>query len=118
LNLCDECRLELHRLRYAVGCAPEPELDDSVLARLRDAMEAWERSQQQSSRNGSHVKLRVATEIAPFLGPQATNAILKTVTETDDNLLSTLEPVLGLFLGNRAASRLVGHVVDSALIRA
>jgi hypothetical protein len=117
LNQCDNCRLEFHRLQYALGSPAELPSVDSMLSRMRAAIEQWENKTVESG-TGEQVKRRVATEIAPFLGPEATETILGTVTENADNLLSNIEPVLGLFLGARAASRLVGHVVDAALIRA
>jgi hypothetical protein len=85
---------------------------------MRTAMQRWEDTARESGRTGEPVKRRVATEIAPYLGPLATHAVLQPVTDSSENLLSSMEPVLALFLGGRAASRLVSHVVDVALIRA
>lgn len=117
LNRCDECRLEFHRLQYVTE-SPREVPEGGLPARMQAAMEQWENSAEERGRTGEQVRRRVATEIGPFLGAQATDAILQTVSDRADNLLTNLEPVLGLFLGARAASRLVGHVVDAALVRA
>jgi hypothetical protein len=60
---------------------------------------------------------RVAATIAPYLGARAAAVILLPVSETGENLLTAIEPVLALFLGARAASRLVTSVVDGAIVR-
>jgi hypothetical protein len=118
LDQCEGCRLEFHRLQSALGNQREPAPDRSLLARMQSAIQRWEDSASQTGRTGTAVKRRVATEIAPFLGPEATSSILKPVAEGGENLLSSIEPVLALFLGGRAAAHLVTHVVDAALIRA
>jgi hypothetical protein len=114
LDNCEDCRLELHRLQYALGSPVELVPDSGMLAQMRSAIEEWEKA----ARNGEPVKRRVATEILPFLGPKATEYVMQPVAESGENLLSSIEPVLALFLGGRAAARLVNHVVDSALLRA
>lgn len=118
LDQCDECRLELHRLQYALGDQGELAPDSIVLAQVQSAIQQWEASAPQTGRTGAPVKRRVAHEIAPFLGPDATNSILQPVAPGGENLLSSIEPVLALFLGGRAAAHLVTYVVDAALIRA
>ncbi|MDR3699652.1 MAG: hypothetical protein P4L56_08470 [Candidatus Sulfopaludibacter sp.] len=110
--------MELHRLQSALGDQREPGPDPTLLARMQSAIQRWENSASQTGRTGAAVKRRVATEIAPFLGPDATDSILKPVAESGENLLSSIEPVLALFLGGRAAAHLVTYVVDAALIRA
>lgn len=118
LDQCDECTLELHRLQYALGDQGELAPDRMVLAQVQSAIQQWEASAPQTGRTGAPVKRRVAHEIAPFLGPDATNSILQPVAPGGENLLSSIEPVLALFLGGRAAAHLVTYVVDAALIRA
>lgn len=118
LDQCDDCRLELHRLQYALGDKVELKPDRLVLAQMQSAIQQWEDSAAQTGRTGTPVKRRVAHEIAPFLGPEATDSILQPVAAGGENLLSSIEPVLALFLGGRAAAQLVTYVVDAALIRA
>ena len=118
LDQCDDCRLELRRLQYALGDQQALAPDGTGLARVRSAIQKWEGSASQTGRTGAPVKRRVAHEIAPFLGPEATDSILQPVAPGGENLLSSIEPVLALFLGGRAAARLVTYVVDAALIRA
>ncbi len=117
LNECDECRLEFHRLQYAAGTRREFEPDPGMLDRMRAAIHRWEQSTAEAERTAEAVKGRVRAEIAPFLGDPAATAVLKPVAPGADNLLNTIEPVLALFLGGKAAGRLVSHVVDSALLR-
>jgi hypothetical protein len=100
-------------LQSAVRSAPESEgtanpeaLLPQVLASLRN----WE-----SSRPA--VKRKVATAIEAYLGRQATERVLGPVSESGENVLSTIEPVLALFLGNRTASRLVSQVVTESIVR-
>lgn len=118
LDHCEDCRLEFHRLRYAVGTQEELALDRGMLAQIQTAIEQWEHAAPTTSRTGEPLKHRVETEIAPYLGSDAARSILQTVADSGENLLSRVEPVLALFLGGRAAARLVNHVVDAALLRA
>jgi|SRR5581483_3819213 len=111
---CDECRLELHRLRRAMESPRELAPDLGLLAKMRSAVEQWENT----APPAHEVKQRVAMEIGPFLGRKATSSILQPVAENGENLLSGIEPVLALFLGGKAAGRLVSHVVDAAVIQA
>jgi len=78
-----------------------------VLARIRLAIDDW-KTAPAPGRTGETLKLRVAHEIAPYLGALASRRIVTGVADTGENLLSTVEPVLALFLGSRAAARLVG----------
>jgi len=81
------------------------------------SLPAEEDSARESGCTGEQVKGRVASEIAPYLGSMATQSVLQPITDTSQNLHSSIEPVLALFLGGRAASRLIRHVEDAALIR-
>ena len=80
-------------------------------------MRQFERSAPETGRTGEQVKLRVADMIAPYLGREATQSVLQPVANNGENLLSSVEPILALFLGGRAASRLVSNVVDVTLVR-
>lgn len=113
LDRCTPCRREFERLRDAVEGRPEAIPDGGLLTQMRTALHLWEEQSLEGAAKG-----RVATRIAPFLGNAATDKILEPVPDTGENLLSTVEPVLALFLGNRAAAHLVNRVVDTALLRA
>jgi hypothetical protein len=76
----------------------------------------WESRRLDSQRRGEALKGRVAAEIGPFLGRRATRRLLDPVSSGGENLLCTIEPVLAHFLGEKAASELVSHVVD-AIVR-
>lgn len=118
LDRCVGCRLEYHRLQYAVGAPSEQALDLGLLAQMKTAMRQFESSACETGRTSDPLKLKVASLIAPYLGGQATQSVLQPVTDGGENLLSSVEPVLALFLGRRAAARLVSSVVDQALVRA
>jgi anti-sigma factor RsiW len=119
LNACEPCRLDWERLSRALAevrrqCAPSaPGLFPAVLAGIR----RWEGETSQPEKGGTAVKRRVEAQIEPFLGQQAAARLLESVPDDGSNLLSTIEPVLANFLGSRAASELVGHVVEAAIMR-
>ncbi len=118
LDGCDECRLEVHRLSYAIGTKRELLPDPGLLERMQAAIDRWEESAGDGGRSAEAVKTRVAAELGPFLGGKATARMLEPISDAGENLLCDIEPVLALFLGCRAAGCLVDHVVDSSLIRA
>ena len=62
------------------------------------------------------VKVRVAAELGPYFG-STTRKVLKDVLTEGGNLLSTVEPALALFVGVKAAERLVTHIVDVSIVR-
>ena len=95
------------------GAPPQTE---SMFAEIQNAIRNWE-SRPAPNRGGAAMRGEVARKIAPFLGPRASAHILSGVSGNGEDLLSTIEPVLALFLGNRAASRLVDRIVDSVLVR-
>jgi len=101
----------LARLEEALRPVPEaapPDLLSSILARARaDDTAARSRGVRQSVIDG----------VRPYLGARATDR-LTGAPAAGHNLLATLEPVLALFLGRRAAGRLVTHVVDNGIVRA
>ena len=96
----------------AAGTPAASDLQD-LLTRVR----AWESGAVRAERTGDALKQRVAGEIAPYLGKHATHSILQPVVEDGRNLLSSLSPLLTMFLGRRAAEHLVSHVVEHAIVR-
>lgn len=88
----------------------------SILERVLSGMRDAEARTAQPGQTPADIKLRVAGEVGPFLGDHATQTILSTVSPGGDNLLSSVEPVLALFLGSRAAARLIDHVVERAIM--
>lgn len=93
--------------------AAETEEAAPELAGILAGAHRWE-----STVSPDAVKRRVGTAVAPFLGGNATRDLMGTVSETGENLLSTLEPVIALFLGCRAASRMFDRVVDRSILKA
>ena len=116
---CAACRLECHRLEHAGGekAPPAPQPDPAMLAALVADIVRWQAARSQPDRNGDAMRRRVATELAPFLGPEVAERMLQRVAASGEDLLSAIEPMLALFLGNQAASLLVSHVVDGALVK-
>ena len=62
--------------------------------------------------------IKVAAELAPFLGQQAAGRLLRSVSGKNDDLLRVIEPVLANFLGERAAAELVSHLLETAVLSA
>lgn len=115
LKECDTCRFEYRSLCDAAGIArsdasPSPQMLTGLLGEMR----RWKATH---ALTGDALKRRVLKEVAPFLGHRAAGKIMQPVAEDCHNLLSIIEPVLAQFLGNRAASELVSHIVDVAIVR-
>jgi hypothetical protein len=85
---------------------------DATLAGIR----RWTERRQQEDPDARIVKGRVAEEISGYLGTGATGRILEPVTEST-KLFPAVEPVLAIFLGCRAAGRLIQRVIDTAIVR-
>ena len=58
------------------------------------------------------LKLRMASELIPYLGAVGANRILKSVSVAGEAPLPAVESVLGTFLGKVAASRLVDRMIE------
>ena len=56
---------------------------------------------------------QIASILTPYLGASGAQSVLRPVAGNHANLLSTVEPVLAMFLGAAAASRLTERIIDS-----
>jgi hypothetical protein len=83
-----------------------------LLASTLAAIQQWHRGS-----DCKMVKVRVAAEVGPYLGSKATRNVLEDVSPEGGNLFSKVEPVLALFVGVKAAERLVTHIVDVSITR-
>lgn len=116
LRVCPECAAVCARMREAEAADADDAASNEMLSRIRGAIGQW--NVRQSRENSiPAVKGRVADELAPYLGPRASGRILCAVSESADNLLSTVGEVMSLFLGKRAGGRFVDHVVEDILVR-
>lgn len=115
LRTCPVCAARRARMQEASGADADGAAGE-MLSRIRGAIGQWSARRARED-NIPAVKGRVAAEIAPYLGPRASGWILEAVSESADNLLSKVGPVMALFLGERAASRFVDHVVEDVLVR-
>jgi hypothetical protein len=112
---CDACRLEVQRLSAAgEPAAPAVAAD---LNNLLGSLRGWESSASRLAKSGEALKHRVASAIEPYLGKEATDALLAPVREDGRDLLSQVAPLLTMFLGRRAAGPLVSHIVETAIVR-
>jgi anti-sigma factor RsiW len=121
LGGCDSCREEYDRLcaardwvrkQTAGGSSAMPPMGLVTLqARLKERIAERTRA----GGRGGMLQLKVAAEIAPFLGHRAADRLLQSVSENGQDLLCVIEPVLANFLGEKAAAELVNHLVDSAI---
>jgi|SRR5579871_7009340 len=114
LGTCNQCRQEMERIVQAVhgGNVMVPPVEDllSNLSALRSSLE-------QPELTGNALKTRVKSELVPYVGVEAADRILQSVAPSGENLLSTIEPVLRLFLGKAATARIVSRIVDRAIVR-
>lgn len=122
LCACDACRVKYHRLNTAWRAAreqttPKNQPGRSGLAAVLAGIHAWEARRSSASGGPAAVKQGVAKWIGPYLGKRAAHCILEPVSDDGQDLLPAIEPVLALFLGHRAASQLVSHVIDAAIMR-
>ena len=118
LDGCEYCRMQLEPPSAPVitpSPAP-PREDGGPLSGIRQAIRKWDEDRTRPERSGEAVKSRVAREIGPFLGEGGARQLMLGVSENGNNMLHTVERVLANFLGERAASHLVNHVVDSAIL--
>ena len=76
----------------------------------------WHERRVQADPDAAVVKGHVAQEISGYLGSAAADRILEPVTE-HSKLFPAVEPVLAIFLGCRAAGRLIHHIVESRIVR-
>ena len=95
-----------------VPAPAEPERLRAILAAMRD----WRAAAVPAGKVGPVLHRRVAAELRPYLGSSAAGAVLSEVSDTSGNLLSTIEPVLAVFLGAKAASLLVSRIVDALIV--
>ncbi|HEY1341242.1 MAG TPA: hypothetical protein VGF59_27215 [Bryobacteraceae bacterium] len=87
-----------------------------MLTDLRDKIDRW-RAAGPPEAIGAAAKRHAAAVAGPYLGFKAAERLLDPAPNTGETLLSTLEPVLRLFLGRRAASRLVTRIAAESIVR-
>ena len=119
---CQDCLLEVRRLQTALevprmAAPPGGALGPAHLETLLNDIQAW-RARALSPERRDQVNRRIAAILAPYLGPAGTEKVLRPVTENQPDLLAEVEPVLALFLGAAAASKLTERIVDSVLMEA
>ena len=84
-----------------------------LLSRLR----SWESSLPVPELRGLTIRSRAAQELKVFLGGNAAQSALQPVSQDAGNLLPAIQPLLGRFLGRKAASLLSSHIVEVAVVR-
>jgi anti-sigma factor RsiW len=114
LKNCERCRMEVLRLQAAEGDGTPIEAPpvDTALAGIRQ----WVARRREQDPEARVVKERVAEEITGYLGAQGARRVLEPVTD-NAKLLPSVEPVLAIFLGCRAATDLIQHILDVAIVR-
>jgi hypothetical protein len=111
LERCPECRRQSDPLEQALQPQPGALAPGQDVAGVLGRIGEW---LHQRRREGPPRRL-IAAELAPYLGDRCAGDLMLRVSPSGENLLSTVEPVLALFLGGRAAGKLVSHVVDRAI---
>jgi hypothetical protein len=117
LSGCAPCRQEFERFRASVDGAVEGESSvaadcDRLLNRLRE----WETTTADSGLQGEALKRRIAEELAPYLGKAGADALLQPVDDDGGDLLTKVTPLLTMFLGRKAAGKLVSRVVEKTIV--
>jgi hypothetical protein len=92
--------------------APEPEAGPDLLADVLARARDWNAGQEPAK-----TKEVLTDGVRPYLGARATETIVSGAAPDGHDLLSSVEPVLAIFLGRRAAGRLVTRVFDRVLVR-
>jgi len=100
-----------HQGRSQSAASDAPALE-AVLAHIRE----WAANRQEADPHGLLVRGRVAMEIGSYLGEAGAQRVLEAL-EGGEKLIPTLESVLSIFLGCRAASKLTQRIVDTAIMR-
>jgi hypothetical protein len=80
------------------------------------AIRQWSARRREADPDGRAVRARVEAELAPYLGPGGASRTLEPAADRH-KLLPAVESVLTIFLGGRAAGRLMRRVVDRAVVR-
>ena len=114
---CGLCRQEFERVRLSIeGVAPAEDAtaedSDPLLNRLRN----WETARAKSGRDIEILKRTIATELAPYVGQQGADALLRPVHDDGHDLLSNVAPLLAMFLGRRAARILITRLVEKSIV--
>ncbi|MFN7998261.1 MAG: hypothetical protein U0Q18_31865 [Bryobacteraceae bacterium] len=120
LRACKACRLRYEVLSTqltAPAVEAQPLASTNLLPEIMAAIRRHETLQTDAS--SRRVSRRRAEElVSPYLGPNATSMVFEAVAPDCQNLLSETEPVLELFLGRRAASRVASRIVEASTVRA
>jgi hypothetical protein len=101
-------------MEAAAGAGQPP--DCRLEAVLHD-IDCWKTAQGQTGPAASEFKSRAAGEITPYLGRRAADRIVACTLPHDEDLLSRIESVLRLFLGEKTAAELTSRVVDASIVR-
>jgi hypothetical protein len=83
------------------------------LNRLRD----WDAGRPAPEVRGPVIRQRAERELGLFLGGNAAWQITQPVSDDGENLVPSIRPILGRFLGLKAASHLSSHIVEIAVLR-
>jgi hypothetical protein len=87
-----------------------------MLEGVRSRIRLWEADMHQAGQSPEEVRECVAGRVSFFLGERAARKVLEPVGRNNQNLLAVVEPVLGEFLGQRAAARVVNGLVEAILL--
>jgi hypothetical protein len=118
LASCDWCRAEFVRIQAeAPGQAAQSAPDTEGLSHLLSHLRSWETSLPAPKLRGITIRSRAAEELGVYLGGNAAQNVLQLVSDDAGNLIPTIQPLLGRFLGRKAASHLSSHIIDVAVVR-
>ena len=116
LAACSACRGEMDRIARALTALPGDQTAPPV-ADLLASLSELQSAMAQAGASGDALIRRVASELIPYVGTTVAERILQLVTPDGENLLSTVESALRVFLGKAATARVVSRIVDRAIMR-
>ena len=121
LSACAWCRAELLRIQDEPRSVPSadaaPVPDPGCLSAVLARIHAWESSRASPEVRGPAIRRKVEQEIGLYLGRQAARRIIHPVSDDGANLLPAIQPFLGRFLGQNAASHLSSRIIEIAVVR-
>ena len=118
LASCESCQLELIRIQAEpAGRVAQADPGPTGLSDLLSQIRCWESSLPVPELRSLTIRSRAAQELKVFLGGNAAQSALQPVSQDAGNLLPAIQPLLGRFLGRKAASLLSSHIVEVAVVR-
>jgi len=114
---CAVCSQVFERLQGSMVEGGGPDRNAAAdTGTLLSKIRTWDSNRVRDGRHGEGLKRRIAVELAPYVGQAGADALLRPVQDDGRDLLSTVAPLLVMFLGQRATSLIVTRVVEKSIV--